>query len=307
MLTTPYPASRVPEPGSDGRVKLLPLSDLHLPKPGSELILTNRAYLDRMDHVVFMGDMVAAYGTDREYQAVRAFVERLQRPYTAISGNHEWFFDLFEEDSGLYLSVWTESDPAQRRQQIAKFQRFWGKEELWEVQRNSLGTFLFLSLDNLPGLKQESLSPQQLEFLRQQVLEAGEKPLFIFCHCPLGLGRRLDMVYYDKSRTGCVDLEAEVRQALLERQSPTFWMSGHIHLHPNHYLFAPYRCGGNVWQIHLPDSWGYGRWKREQNVPQQYEGIFSRHLEIETSSVTFVTHDHRKRVDIAEYTVEFFA
>ena len=176
---------------------------------------------------------------------------------------------------------------------------------MWDAESHPLGHFVFLSFDLLESMKQESLSDAQLEFLLGEIEAAGDRPLFIFCHAPLNLGRRLDMVYYDTQRSGCIDLGGSVKRTLLARAAPTFWMSGHVHLHPSHYLFPPYLCGGNVRQIHCPDSWGYGRWKREQHVPQQYEGVFSRHLEIEASGVTFVTHDHVRQEDIASYRVDF--
>ena len=111
----PYGSTPLPDPNSDGQILLLPLSDLHLPKPANALILANSAYLRRMDQVIFLGDMVAGYGTDEEYQAVHDFVTEMDRPFQAICGNHEWFFEVFEETSGLYLQVWTESGLEERR------------------------------------------------------------------------------------------------------------------------------------------------------------------------------------------------
>ena len=49
------------------RLRILPLTDLHLPKPAGAVISANRALLDSVDYVVLMGDMVSAYATDREY------------------------------------------------------------------------------------------------------------------------------------------------------------------------------------------------------------------------------------------------
>lgn len=296
---TPVPA------GAESRLRILPLSDLHLPKSTSATILANRDYLDAMDYVVYLGDAVSCYGTEREYTAVANFVRQVARPYNAVCGNHEWFFQSFHEDSGLYGQVWSESGPEERREALARFQAFWQKPQLWHAEAHPLGHFVFLSLDNLEALKQESLSTPQLEFLAAQILRAGDAPLFVFCHAPLNLGRRLDLVYYDTSRTGCIDAEGEVLRLLNERKAPSFWMSGHVHLRPDHYLFPPYRCGGNVWQIHCPDSWGYGRWLREQNVPQRYDGVFSRHLEIDTEGVTFLSHSHSDGKELARYRVDY--
>ncbi len=294
-------------PQNAEKLVVLPLSDLHLPKTESQIILANRDYLARADFAVLLGDMVRCYATDTEYQAVREFVSGLNRPYTPICGNHEWYFEEFDEISGIYGEVWAQASNQEQRAQQEKFRAFYGVKELWRSFSSPLGHFVFLSLDLVESQKQEVLTDVQLEFLRSEIEIAAEKPLFVFCHAPLMLRNRLDMVYYEEARSGCVELVGEVRAAMETRKSPTFWMSGHIHLHPDHHLFAPYRCGANVWQIHCPDSWGYGRWKREQYVPSRYQGLFSRHLEIEKSGVSFVTHEHvsQKDVDKYSYSVDF--
>ena len=298
------PVSPAPLPDNADLLRILPLTDLHLPKPAGAVISANRALLDSVDYVVLLGDMVSAYATDREYRAVREFVESLKRPYTAVLGNHEWHFEEFHEDSGLYGQVWNAADLGEQRAKIEKFQRFYGLNDLWRAFSSPLGHFVFLSLYGIGEPKQETLGEPQIQFLRQQIKLADDKPLFVFCHAPLMLENRLDMTYYD-DRTGCVEARGHLKNALLCRAAPTFWMSGHVHLHPDHYLSEPYRAGGNVWQIHCPDSWGYGRWRREQWVPEAYEGPYSRVLEIDRAGVDFITHSHREGDDVSSFSVKF--
>lgn len=285
-------------------MRILPLSDLHLPKPAGAVIINNRKLLDSVDYVVLLGDMVAAYATDREYEAVRAFVENLNKPYTAVTGNHEFHFEEFDEDSGLYGDIWNSADLDEQRANIEKFRRFYGLKDLWRSFDSPLGRFVFCSLDGIGETKQETLSDEQSRWLYQQIRTANDSPLFVFCHAPLMLEKRLDMTYYD-DRTGCVEPQGDLKSALLQRGAPTFWMSGHVHLHPDHYLSKPYLAGGNVWQIHCPDSWGYGRWRREQWVPENYDGPFSRVLEIGAKGVNFITHNHREQSDVAAFRVDF--
>jgi hypothetical protein len=71
---------------------------------------------------------------------------------------------------------------------------------------------------------------------------------------------------------------------MTQRAAPVFWMSGHIHLRPDHYLFDAYLAAPNVWQVHCPDSWGYSRWMREQIVPQRHRELFSRHWKSDATS-----------------------
>ena len=298
VLTAPSPI-----PQNSDQLIVLPFSDLHLPKPQARTILSNRDYLNRADFVVFLGDMVRCYATPREYDAVRDFVTRLERPFTAIAGNHEFYFRSFDESTPLYGELWQEADDNEQRAKLDTFLAFWRLESLWRVFESPLGRFVFLSLDAVESEKQEVLSEAPLAFLGEQL--ETDKPLFIWCHAPLMLDRRLDLVYYDEARTACIEPQGALKSALLKREAPAFWMSGHIHLNPEHYLFAPYRAGGNVWQIHCPDSRSYGRTLREHRVPQLYRGVFSRHLEIDASGVSFVTHSHDERRDLQSYRVDF--
>ena len=303
MNSVSLPPSSMPD--NADILRIAPISDLHLPKAESRFISGNRAWLDSMDFVVLLGDMVRCYATEIEYNAVRSFVDEMARPYSVISGNHEWYFRNFDENSGLYGEVWEEAVDEEQRAALERFRAFYGVKSLWRSFDLTLGRFVFLSLDKVESHKQEALSSAQLEWLHGEIEAAEEKPLFCFCHAPLMLESKLDIVYYEDTRSGCVELEGALKEALLKRRAPTFWMSGHVHLHPEHPLFAPYKCGGNVWQIHCPDSWGYGRWTREHTFPQRYEGPFGRWLEIDERSVTFWTHDHRKGKDVDSFRVDF--
>jgi len=293
-----------PIPSDRETLRILPFSDLHLPRLGQpELIIGNRAYLDAADLVIFLGDMVRAYGTAREYGAVREFVSDVARPFTAIAGNHEFYFASVDDDSSAYGEEWEQARDDEQRAKLRRFLNFWRLESLWRSFDTRLGRFVFLSLDDVGSHKQESLSPAQFDWFSGQL--NTDAPLWVFCHAPLLLTSRLDLVYYEEARSACIEPQGELRSALLHREAPTFWMSGHIHLHPDHHLLPPYRAGGNVWQIHCPDSRGYGRLRREHRVPVLYEGAFSRHLEIDAAGAWFVTHSHAERRDIGRFRVAF--
>ncbi len=297
----PLPPSSLPQNADILRV--LPFSDLHLPKPQTELILANRAFLNDADFIVFLGDMVRAYGTPREYDAVRDFVGQLGRPFTSVAGNHEFYFASEDDDSPLYCETWNRAGDDEQRLKLGRFLHFWRLKSLWRSFDSPLGRFVFLSLDAVGEEKQEVLSDRQLAWLSGQL--QTDLPLFVWCHAPLLLNARLDMIYYDEERSACIEPQGELKRALLQREVPTFWMSGHIHLHPDHHLFPPYRAGGNVWQIHCPDSRGYGRLRRSHRAPVLYSGVFSRLLEIDRTGVWFVTHSHVERRDTQRFRLNF--
>lgn len=288
-------------------LKILPLSDLHLRShpAATEKILANRAYLKRPDYVLLLGDMVGLYGTPREYSALAQFVKRLETPYGAINGNHEFYFEVHEEDSPQYGRIWREASTPAKAAQLEKFKRFFGYEKLWRAEQNACGRFVFLGIDDIAQEKPETLSAPQLQFLAEQLAQSCNEPTYVFCHAPLHIGQRLDLHYYDTERTACVELEGALRELLKAHCAPLFWISGHIHLRPDHYMFAPYELAPNIWQIHCPDSWGYSRWRREHIVPQRHSGLFSRHLEIEATRLTLITHNNGTRQDMARESIDF--
>jgi hypothetical protein len=102
------------------------------------------------------------------------------------------------------------------------------------------GEFFLLGLDDCENHKPESLSAAQQKFLETELRVRPDVPAFVFCHVPLMFDERLDMTYYDETRTACFEPQTSTREALQNRAAPVFWMSGHIHLRPDHYLFNAY-------------------------------------------------------------------
>ena len=288
-------------------LKLLPLSDLHIPAnpTAMKLILDNREYLERMDYLVLLGDLCACYGTDHEYRAVNNFITALHKPYTAINGNHEYVFEVHELESAQYSKIWREQAIQKKAEQLRKFLHFFEFGSLWRSYQNALGYFIFLGIDDVAGKKVESLSNLQRKFLHTELEAAHNEPTYIFCHAPLMLDRRLDMEYYDAERTACIEPTGAALRLLKNRAAPLFWISGHIHLRPDHHLYEAYELAPNMWQVHCPDSWGYSRWQRDHVIPQRHAELFSRHLEIEKNAVTLITHDQNSRQDILQQRIEW--
>ncbi len=292
-------------PANQNSLRISVFSDLHLPNDGptARTILENAPFWKETDFAVLLGDMVATYGTEREYGFVRKFVHKLPKPYTAINGNHEFYFHV-GDDTPRYGARWEEGSPEEKTAQLQRFLDFYSLESLWRAQHTNLGSFVFLGLNDVDQHKPETLTNEQWHFLDEQLQVAPERPAYVFCHAPLLIDKRLDMTYYDEERTACVEPHGRVLETIVGRSAPIFWMSGHIHLHPEHYLFAPYEIAPHVWQIHCPDSWGYSRWLREHITPQRHGGIFSRSLKIEPDRVTFTAHDHARRENVSENVVE---
>lgn len=300
------------------KLRILILSDLHLPKPASFKILANRSYISSMNYAVLLGDIVKSYGTNQEYAHVNYFISHLNIPYGVITGNHEWFFAPFYDTMTAHGESIRQSSASQQLLQLKKFLSFFRMRKLWHSFDSGHGRFIFLSLNKPKDLNQdtkcekilgepERLCDEQLTFLEDAISTGKDYPIFIFCHAPLMIKNSLDIIYYDSFRSGCIELPQTLNQLLAERPLPTFWVSGHLHIHPAHYLSKPYKLVGNIWQVHCPDSWGYGRWSREHSTPQKYSDVFSKHLEIDSSGVKVVVHDHQAQKDTLIDHVSFTA
>jgi predicted MPP superfamily phosphohydrolase len=117
-----------PVPERNDVLRVATLSDLHLPNDGASarVITENKPYLRRMDYVVLLGDMSATYGTAREYSFVDKFVRAMERPYTAINGNHEFYFVNAGDMSRFSKAIWDENTPEGKAAQLSRFQQFFG-------------------------------------------------------------------------------------------------------------------------------------------------------------------------------------
>ena len=134
---------------SQKTLKILPLSDLHLTASptATQKIVSNSDYFAQMEHVVLLGDMVGNYGTDGEYAALQQFIGDIQKPYSAINGNHEFYFRVYHENSADYRRLWKEASQGEKVAQLEKFKTFFGIEQLWRVEHHELGMFIFLGLE----------------------------------------------------------------------------------------------------------------------------------------------------------------
>lgn len=310
MTTLPIRAPRpstLPQPTA-GSYRVLVLSDLHIPAhpEATRLIASNGALWRSLDFAVLLGDMVSSYGTEREYEHINKFIKQWPTAYAAIPGNHEFYFETPPVDENWGKgSLWEEAPPEIKTAKLQRFAEFYGLDGLWRAQHTELGSFLFLALDDVEQRKPETISQPQRDWLQQQLEAQPDKPCFVFCHAPAMFERRLDMVYYDDTRSACVEFSRGEWPAFQERPAPVFWFSGHIHLRPDHYMFPAYLISQNVWQVHCPDSWGYSRWLREQLTPQRHTDVYSRVLEISANELTLIVHHHNDREDIARQTISW--
>jgi hypothetical protein len=287
----PIPLAQLP--AAQDLFSILVLSDLHIPsaKGQQKLLLENREFLDRHDWVMLLGDVTACYGTPAEYGQVNSFIETLDRPYSVINGNHEFSFALMLEESGQYGKIWERSSPAVQRSQLRRFNRFYGIDSCFQTARHDVAAFVTLGVDGIGDDDSGLLNDDHERWFAQSLERSRDLPLLVFAHFPLQ-DSRLDRIrYYEPGRRAYYIPGPTVRRELESRSHPTFWFSGHLHFRPSHSLFEPYETEMGVWQLHCPDSRGYGRANNQHWSPQHYDGLFVRSVHLDSNRLSVITTD----------------
>jgi hypothetical protein len=163
-------------------LRILVLPDLHIPSSPEHLrlLLDNRAFLEEHDWVVLLGDVTANYGTPGEYDAVRAFIHELDRPYGVVNGNHEFFFTQVADDSNEYGVRWTAGSPQSQRAQISRFERFYGNDSHFDAGCYGHAAFCLLGIDSIGPEDQALLSEEHEAWFADVLRRFADRPAFWF-------------------------------------------------------------------------------------------------------------------------------
>jgi hypothetical protein len=286
----PLLLSQIPDQDT---LRILVVADLHIPlgEVQKTLLLRDREWLSSHDWVILLGDMTACYGTPGEYRSVDAFIHTLDRAYSVVNGNHEFSFVPCEDGSVDYGKRWEPSPPEVQRSQLERFEAFYQIDSRFQACRHALAGLCLLGIDGIGQLTNGLLNPEHETWFERVLDSMKDSPMLIFCHFPLATQAMNAIRYYEPGRVPCYIPNAAIRNSLAHRQQPTFWFSGHVHFRPSHPLSAPYKTEVGVWQIHCPDSWGFGRQDNERWRPEHYDGLFAKTLELDCQHLHIITTD----------------
>lgn len=296
-LPTPLAISLVDK--TEARILLLP--DLHVPHSPDiqERILSSRG-MASIDHVILLGDTVACYGTDHEYAALAEFLTRLEKPYSAILGNHEFSFAVHDCAGGHYGMTWETGTPEERRRQIAKFKTFFGIAAPYWRERAAGASFVFYMLDDWDDeamarhhVQHEHDAIKELPaggeaFLLASALSAQQEgePLLVFCHIPLAGSLPADFIYYEPGRDPTLYLATHTLETVQAAEIPVWWFSGHVHLSPHHPDAGPRTIQPRLTQVHCPSPRWSVRRTRDDHHARHYEESYSQVLTVKQGKLT---------------------
>lgn len=302
----PLPSPLTKSLDDKGKVSLLLLPDLHVPHSPDILERIPRSRLmERLDHVVILGDTVAFYGTDHEYAALGEFLTRLSKPYSAVIGNHEFTFEVHPPEGGQYGKIWKTPSREVRLAQLARFRRFFQIEpDAWCDWGAGAGFLHFMLGDWQESVaarfhvKHEHDSLKELPdgvdaFFRKSLDETRLRgaPLIAFCHLPLSGSLPPEFVYYDVGRDPTLYLEAETLEKIKTSGVPVLWCSGHLHLSPSHPCAGVKKVCENLFQVHCPSSrWGVRRELSDIHA-KRYEESYALVLEVSDGKPSLMLWD----------------
>ncbi|MCM8804135.1 MAG: metallophosphatase family protein [Candidatus Omnitrophica bacterium] len=257
--------------------KILVLPDLHIPidMELKEIIL-NSDIFKSIDYIILLGDNVACYGNDREYEILNEFIKKMGKPYTAINGNHEFMFEVVEYDDKNYGRMWKANDKNKRGIQLERFYNFFNlKEKYWYEKVDEI-LYIFLTIGKAESEKIEIL-PENCEKFLEEIFEKLDnlKYIFIFCHAPLKGSEIPTFKYYTDQGDPFIYLSENLIKKIEKLKIPIYWFSGHIHLNYNHPMSLIRKLNKNLYQVNCPPTWRFSRRDLNDIIPKRYNEFSS--------------------------------
>ncbi len=256
------------------KYKILVLPDLHIPiDMDLKKIILQSDIIKSIDYVILLGDNVACYGNDKEYEFLNEFLKNLKKPYSVVNGNHEFMFEVQEYNSETYGKVWKPSNEENRKKQLEKFYNFFNlRKKFWSEKVDDI-VYIFLTIGKAENEKTEVLPDGSEEFIIENYKKVKGEYFFIFCHAPLKGSEIPGFKYYSDDGDPFIYLSKNTLSIM--ENSKTYWFSGHIHLSYSHPMSLIRRINKNLYQVNCPPSWKFSRKSLEDIVPKRYEEFTS--------------------------------
>lgn len=239
------------ETGDRAYHHLVVLGDPHLPGRSIEVkeqaIATINSWHD-VEMVVAVGDICVDFGTEAEYKAAKDFFAGLDKPLTAITGNHDY---VYADPHGSENMLVTGTQ-ATKEEKLRRFGHTFGLTSLYHSRQVGEYLLIFLSADHMNYLA--GLSDEQLAWLRQELERNRQTPTIIFFHAPLQ--GTLRNYRHWVNTPGFVAQPADtLHEILVANQQVFLWVSGHTHTPPTEESYASEinLYAGQITNIHNKD------------------------------------------------------
>ena len=279
--------------------RIVILGDPHLPgrlyQQKIKVIETINSW-DDVDLVVSVGDVCSTCGTVQEYDAVKEFFARFKKPFISLIGNH----DNYYSDKG-FISASKE----ERLQKFKRFQKAFNGQKLYFSEEFGDWRLYFLALDGIESGFYSAVSPEQVDWFKNELNTYKDKKAAVFCHAPLWTENVIDL--YPPAINYIVQPAREFKKIALDNPQIKIWVSGHVHfgmikelvMHPfNHYE-------QKVMNIVNTDMDGFS--VLSTNIhPEYHDQIWTRSLYFYKDKVLCKTYDHNDQKELPELDMEIF-
>jgi 3',5'-cyclic-AMP phosphodiesterase len=260
---------------------LVILGDPHLPGrdfQNKEKVLTTINSWEDVEMVIAVGDICADLGTDDEYQVAKTFFSKVQAPFFAIAGNHDYFY---ADAPGQLLAGTSASQQAKLR----KFRETFELEKYYYSKYVGEYLLIFLSADH--GSFLSGMSEQQLTWLRTELANNQMTPTIIVFHGPLQ-GTLRNYRKWINTPSFIAQPVDEVHKILEENEQVFLWVSGHTHTSPLEESYAS--------PINLYD----GRVTNIHNKDMNRGTIWTNSLFLYPDKVVVKTYNHQENIWLPE-------
>lgn len=238
--------------------------------------------------VVVLGDVVANLGTEEEYAAARQYFAQFNKPLAFVTGNHDYIYEDVLSPQGKRLRA----DSGGRQRKLNLFRSSFGQGQLYYHQEVGRYLLVFLSVDSLDSSRLAALSPQQLEWFKQELRDNVTRPTIVFFHAPLA-GTLTDYNSKANQPDFIAQPQTEIEDILNANPQVFLWVSGHTHTPATNPDFASEvnRFAERVTNIH--------------NADLNRQTIWTNSLYLYEDKVVIKTYNHRtgEFMDARERTI----
>ncbi len=295
------PASGWAEPATYQRILIL--SDAHFPfvpretpDPAKEQrimaakqsIISDINAWEDVNRIVATGDLLGSYGTEAEYAAAKAFFGKLNKPVSAITGNHDYIY-IGRDPEFKFIR----GNSEERHAKLERFKREFNQQQLYYTQESGRYLLVFLSTDSLDSKVLCQFSQAQMNWLAGVLAKHPNRPTIIFAHAPLA-GTLTNYNSYINTPSFIAQPETDIRDLLRQNPQVFMWVSGHTHTPATNKDFDS--------PINLYD----GRVHNIQNPDLNREVIWTNSLYLYPDKVVIKTFRHSDKtwLDSLERTIE---
>ncbi len=259
---------------------LVILGDSHLPgkyiAEKEKVLVTINSWKDA-DMVVAVGDLCEDLGTREEYDAVRQFFARLNKPFYPVTGNHDYLY----EDQRSFKGTRVKASSSINKEKLQRFKETFSIPDLKNSKKVGSYLLILLSVDDLRSNFLAGISEGTLDWLRSELARHKTDPTIIFFHAPLK-GTLLDY-NADANRPNFVaQPEDKIRQLILQNSQVFLWVSGHTHTPATNESYA---SDINLYERQVTNI---------HNCDMNRETIWTNSLYLSPDKVVVKTYDHKK-------------